>query len=137
MAYLISVILLPLQINSAICNTNQDQSDALHNKMMPVLNLSLFTLFAASFDHDNDSKTFIRGGKPTQGSGNGDVVGGRAGDVYKLDSKKAGRPGAPLSEMDRMLEELKVVQQSSAMLHDYLMHCAFQVYFTVQPYAAL
>ena len=65
-------------------------------------------LFAASFDHDDDSKTFIRGGKPTQGSGTGDVVGGRAGDVYKMDSKKSGRPGAPLSEMDRMLEELKV-----------------------------
>ena len=72
-----------------------------------------FLLFTASFDHDDDSKTFIRGGKPTQGPGTGDVVGGRAGDVYKMDSKKSGRPGAPLSEMDRMLEELKVVQRSS------------------------
>ena len=63
----------------------------------------------ASFDHEEDSKTFIRGGKPIQGrDGGGDVVGGRAGDVYKMDSKAKGGKGAPLSEMDRMLEELKV-----------------------------
>ena len=80
----------------------------------------LCTLFPASFDQDNDSKTFIRGGKsipgrdrdggPGTGSGVKEVIGGRAGEVYKLDSKAAqGKgKGGPLSEMDRMLEELKV-----------------------------
>jgi hypothetical protein len=37
------------------------------------------------------------------------VVGGRAGDVYKMESKGKGGKGAPLSEMDRMLQELKVL----------------------------
>ena len=37
------------------------------------------------------------------------MVGGRAGDVYKMDSKGKGGKGAPLSEMDRMLQELKVL----------------------------
>jgi hypothetical protein len=36
------------------------------------------------------------------------VVGGRAGDVYKMESKGKGGKGAALSEMDRMLQELKV-----------------------------
>lgn len=80
-------------------------------------------LLLASFDQDNDSKTFIRGGKSIPGrdrdsggtgtgtgTGGKEVIGGRAGEVYKLDSKAAQSKGkgGSLSEMDRMLEELKV-----------------------------
>ena len=62
-----------------------------------------YTPCTASFDKDDSSKTFIRGGKP-----GGEVIGGRAGDVYKLDSKGKGSGSVPVSEMDRMLKELKV-----------------------------
>ena len=75
----------------------------------------MFFFFLASFDSESDSKTFIRGGKKgsdKDGGNGGDVVGGRAGEVYKLDSKggqgQSRGKGGPLSEMDRMLEELKV-----------------------------
>ena len=83
--------------------------------------LLFFTVSLASFDSEADTKTFIRGGKKvTDRDGPGrDVIGGRAGEVYKLDSRGGtgqsqsqgtgkGKSGGPQSEMDRMLEELKV-----------------------------
>jgi U2-associated protein SR140 len=61
----------------------------------------VYNSFVASFDVDESSKTFIRGGKADN---EGSVLGGMRGDVYKLEprQKKAS------TEMERMLEEMKV-----------------------------
>jgi U2-associated protein SR140 len=44
----------------------------------------LFDSFVASFTEDDDSKTFVRGGRIQEGDG---VYGGRSGDVYKLENR--------------------------------------------------
>ena len=91
------------------------------DSLPPTFFYFFFTVSLASFDSEADTKTFIRGGKKvTDRDGPGrDVIGGRAGEVYKLDSRGGpgqsqsqgtgkGKSGGPQSEMDRMLEELKV-----------------------------
>lgn len=62
----------------------------------------VFDSFVASFTEDEDRKTFIRGGKVQD---SGDVVGGKRGEVYTMDRTKSQKP---LSEMERMVEEMKV-----------------------------
>ena len=77
----------------------------------------LYESFVASFEGDDSSKTFVRGG----GGGADALRSGRPGDVYKLEARGAGpsappgRPGGsgsaggkPLKEMDRMLMDFKV-----------------------------
>lgn len=61
----------------------------------------LFETFVASFTEDDDSKTFVRGGKV---NADGEVLGGKAGDIYKMDR----RAGGPMSEMERMMLEMQV-----------------------------
>ena len=78
----------------------------------------LYDTFVASFESDDNSKTFVRG---SSGAGHP----GRAGDVYRLQSHNISSTvrhepssskgsGRPMKEMDRMLQEMKVL----CTLHD-------------------
>lgn len=69
----------------------------------------VFDSFVASFEvEENGAKTFVRGGKVQ--SGEGDVTGGKSGELYKLDRRSTSKQ--PASEMDRMIEEMKVISES-------------------------
>eukprot|EP01041_Mallomonas_annulata_P005425 gene5425-10875_t len=63
----------------------------------------VYDQFVASFEVQEGSKAFIRGGKIQDNNDSDIVQGGKRGEVYKLETKQRGAG----TEMERMLEEMK------------------------------
>ncbi len=65
----------------------------------------VYETFVASFkDEDEETgKSFVRGGKVDAG---GKVFGGAVGDVYKMPAAPSKKP---LSEMEKLMQEMKVL----------------------------